>query len=288
MRTRYSIAALLVLFGAACGSDGKKDQKPSGGSDAGGLDSGGGGGDGDGDQCNPEGATMSTDSAVWTIAEWDACIATDVCGGDTIKTQEDFDACVDQKCAPNGNKFFACLDDNLYACETGEVGPGDQPGPCRTQYVSLACCDDAAGCAANATSQDDYLACLNKSCQAELTAFQGCQDEVSYSLRCKADPKTGLDPETGMPCPFVSRCANWMAICLAPQADAGTPEPTDGGVTDGGTPAADGGTDGGTDSGADNDAAVPPPPPPHAVRRANLLKQLSIRAHSAARSRVSF
>src|SRR5688572_24094133 len=139
MRTSSLIIALLMLSGAACGSDGKKDDKPGGDGDGDKADSGAGDGDtgdgdtgGDGDAtCNPEGTPMSEDTMIWTSEDWDACST--ACG-----EAPDYDVCAKEKCTPGADTFFTCLDDNLYACASAEVGPNNVAGPCRTQYVSFA------------------------------------------------------------------------------------------------------------------------------------------------------
>ncbi len=276
MRTRTSIAALLMLLGAtACGSDGKKDDNPGDGDGT--IDSGTGGdgdvgGDGDGETCNPPGAEMYPGTPIGTFEQYDQCF--ELCGD--AKTDAEFNTCVTTKCAPNTDKLLECISNNQYACETAETGPNDVPGPCRTQFVTLGCCDEANGCSATANTDDEYLACLDQKCPSERTTFEAC-------LKTDADAIKNYDPNAGGIAP---RCLQWMLACfdLTALPDAGTPT-GDGGVSDGGV--SDGGvSDGGvSDGGVAGDAAVPPPP--HVSPRLNALKRSIMKNQLAKRVRTA-
>jgi hypothetical protein len=275
MRTRTSIVSLLILLGAsACGSDGKKDETPGDG-DGDSIDSGtpgDGDGDGDGDVCDPAGAEMYPGTPVGTFDQYSGCF--DLCG-DT-KTQEEFDNCVVTKCEPGTDKLLQCLTDNQYACETAETGPNSEPGPCRDSFVRLACCDESSGCSTTATSDEEYLACLDQKCPTETTGFQTCRKDDNDAINAySSSGGMGIAP----------RCLQWIFLCFEPievGPDAGTP--------DGGAPGSDAGvsdagvSDAGVSDAGAGDASVPPPPHVSSRLKALMLKSANPRVAKRVRT----
>jgi hypothetical protein len=227
------IAGLLV----ACGDDGK--DKPAPEVDAGDtvpLDGNGGadaGGDGDGEvdtrECaqkyngfGPYAGPYAGPTAFVTTAEFDACGM--ACQLPPGSTDEAYETCWAEKCAPNVGNTYACYNDTLVACYTRSEG-----GLCHApEFTNFVCCSD-------------------EKCNEDQTcAATMCEAEYGTVIDCVLED-WGIDPPTDASDVCFAELIN---TCFAEDAADGDPGDGDTGDLDAGTP----------DAGSTDDASVSPRP----------------------------
>jgi hypothetical protein len=142
---------LLAL--AACGDDSGKKQTSR---DAGQHPDGG-----QGDQCDRTQIgdySGNSDPRVWTEADYSAC---------QKACPNPDQACLDANCT-DWEKFYGCVDDELFACETA------QGGDCRLEYENAACCQYAL---CEQFTEDALTACVQQSCAFEFDAVNTCYQQ---------------------------------------------------------------------------------------------------------------
>lgn len=151
--------------------------------------------------CGPTGSYAGYGQpAPWSASDFELCSAN--CPG------FESEPCVLLNC-PRANDFFACVDEELYACQTSP------DGSCRATYEAYGCCADQH-CAGTAAGQLD---CLARECElesdaveacyrgdAKSQAFEGCLDKA-YA-RC-FDPNAVCMRERAAPLPGYASVRTW-------------------------------------------------------------------------------
>jgi hypothetical protein len=125
---------------------------------------------------------------VWTQADFDAC--------NTACPEDSAPDCILTDCAPGGDKFAACFQQEVYACLSGGTSP------CRAQFGAQYCCGVDKCDLNNEADADKLTACLQSSCGKERDDFNACAgaDEVFQPCvtrglaNCLADGNAADDP----------------------------------------------------------------------------------------------
>jgi hypothetical protein len=178
---------VLVALASACGDDDKGPKPDAGRSDDAGLSPNGPG-------CDEQiGVYPGYDGPlVWSEDDLAACEA----------------ACPDlqpascraEKC-PNEQAFFACIDEELYACQTS---PGQD---CRLEYEQWNCCF-FDNCSEVQTDQE-FQTCVADNCDAEFSTVEECYFSDTESPGFSRCLNTAYDSCFGTPAP--ASCDRTMA-----------------------------------------------------------------------------